>query len=313
MLKLLLIPIIGLAPGIFWLWLIYQRDKYRPEPKALVIRTFLMGMVAVVPVALVEAILLLPYILPDAENFTMESLASSLGNIAYFSFVVAGVTEELFKFLAVRFTVYRSPYFNEPMDGLIYASAAALGFASLENVSYLFSLGLSWDLVLGRALISTLAHVSFSVMWGYPLALHKLKKPRAVLLLWLGVIGAMAGHGLFDFLAMVQDASADLNIFWLTGLIAVFVGMLVLFLFLLRRARRVSPFKDSSAELLVSCPACQAHILNYAVLCPNCGSKLEKGQTNGPVFCGKCGNEINHSTSYCPACGSRIVRGRTHR
>ena len=60
MLRLLVIPILGLAPAIFWLWLIYRRDKYRPEPKGLVIRTFLLGIAVVIPVALIEVLLALP-------------------------------------------------------------------------------------------------------------------------------------------------------------------------------------------------------------------------------------------------------------
>ena len=71
MLQLLLIPVLGLAPGIFWLWLIYKGDKYRPEPKRLVIRTFVLGMVAVIPVMLVEALLLLPYLISHIEEFAM--------------------------------------------------------------------------------------------------------------------------------------------------------------------------------------------------------------------------------------------------
>ena len=51
-------------------------------------------------------------------------------------FLVIGPCEELAKFLAVRLFVYRNKEFNEPLDGIIYAAAAALGFASLENVLY---------------------------------------------------------------------------------------------------------------------------------------------------------------------------------
>ena len=52
--QFLLIPVLGLAPGLLWLWLIYRGDKYRPEPKGLVIRTFVFGMVAIIPVMFVD-------------------------------------------------------------------------------------------------------------------------------------------------------------------------------------------------------------------------------------------------------------------
>jgi len=205
-------------------------------------------------------------------------------------------------------TVYRSPYFDEPVDGLVYSSAAALGFASLENIGYLFSYG--WQLILVRAPISTLGHVIFSAMWGYPLALHKLKKPHATALLWLGLLGSMVGHGLYDFLAMAQGSSGSLNIPLLAGLIALFIGMLVLFILLLVRAQKISPFKGSNAEFLTLCPECQTRVLHYAKFCPNCGNKLIKNRENSPVFCGKCGIELNHKTSYCTSCGSRVMKRR---
>lgn len=310
MLQLLLLPVLGLAPGIFWLWLIYSRDKYRPEPKRLVIRTFVLGMVAVIPVLFIEVLLFLPYLfshLEDLKNFGVGALNHlSLGEMAYISFIIAGFTEEVFKFLVVRTTIYKSPYFDEPIDGLIYASAAALGFASLENVMYLFSYG--WELILVRAPISTLAHVVFSAMWGYPLALQKLKRKNATALLWLGLLGSMVGHGLFDFLAMAQGDSKPLNLPILVGLVVLFAGMVILFVFLLIRGQKTSPFKDQNAELFILCSNCQSRIPYYATFCPVCGNKLAEDRNVSPTFCGKCGSELNSGTNYCTSCGSRMIK-----
>ena len=310
MLQLLLIPVLGLAPGIFWLWLIYKGDKYRPEPKRLVIRTFVLGMVAVIPVMLVEVLLMLPYIfshLEDLIDFGAGALNQlTLGEMAYISFIIAGFTEELFKFLVVRTTIYKSSYFDEPLDGLVYSSAAALGFASLENIMYLFSYG--WGLILVRAPITTVAHVVFSALWGYPLALNKLKRRNSTLLLWLGLVGAMVGHGLFDFLAMAQGDSYTTNIPLLIGLIVLFAGMIVLFVFLLRRGQKTSPFKDKNAELLTLCPNCQSRTPYYAGFCAICGNKLAENRDASPTFCGKCGNELSNGTNFCTACGSRVIK-----
>ena len=47
--------------------------------------------------------------------------------------------------------------FDEPLDGIIYASAAALGFASLDNVFYVIyfsnGLGIRWGIALPRIFI----------------------------------------------------------------------------------------------------------------------------------------------------------------
>jgi RsiW-degrading membrane proteinase PrsW (M82 family) len=90
------ILVLALTPGIFWLWLIYRWDKYQPEPRLLVIRTFLLGMVVVIPVALLEVVLALPYLLPDITNLSIESISKlSIGGVAYFSFIVDGGTREI--------------------------------------------------------------------------------------------------------------------------------------------------------------------------------------------------------------------------
>ncbi len=48
---------IGFAPGAFWLWIIYQRDRYLPAPPSLVARTFLWGVAIALPASIVEAAL----------------------------------------------------------------------------------------------------------------------------------------------------------------------------------------------------------------------------------------------------------------
>ena len=77
---------------------------------------------------------------------------------------VVGPVEETSKFLAVRLGAFRSLYFDEPRDGLVYAVAASLGFASLENLVYILQFGP--EVMVGRAPLSTLAHVIFRKLLG---------------------------------------------------------------------------------------------------------------------------------------------------
>ena len=306
MLQLLLIPVLGLAPGLLWLWLIYRNNKNRPEPKGLVIRTFLLGMAVVIPVAFVELALMLPYIISNIHNLNMDTFNTmSLGQTAYTSFVVAGMTEEFFKFLVVRTTIYKSPYYDEPLDGLIYSSASALGFASLENIEYLVTYGVPTALV--RAPLTTMAHCVFSAMWGYPLALKKLKKKHSTLLLYLGLAGAMIGHGLFDFLAF-QQTGDKLNIPVILGLIVLFGGLVTFFIYLIKRGQKTSPYIDKNDRLLVSCSNCQNHVPYYADFCPICGTPLWGNKDQYKSFCGKCGSEVPGGTNFCTACGSRLSK-----
>ncbi|MDP3880031.1 MAG: PrsW family glutamic-type intramembrane protease [Dehalococcoidales bacterium] len=285
--------VLAFAPGIFWLWLIYQRDKFRPEPKALVVRTFLWGMAVAIPVSVMEFALY-----PQAGDI-LQTDNLSLGTIAYISFIVTGLTEELGKFLVVRRTVYDSPYFDEPMDGIVYASASALGFASLENAGYIITFG--WQVILARGPFSTLAHVLFSVMWGYPLGLSKLGRPGSKALLWLGLVGSMVTHGLFDFLLFTNSAYSFL-------VIPLFLGAGLLFLIILKQARQISPYKEKVGELVVKCPNCGSDVPYYADFCTSCGAELGKATVKDIIFCSRCGAPLDNNVSFCTSCGSRINR-----
>jgi len=297
-LQLLSVVIGAFAPGIFWLWLVYRWDRYHPVPRWLVIRTFLWGMVAVVPIAIVEVLLVLGQGgLESLSNLEQGQL--SLQSMAYEAFVVAGVTEEFGKFLVVRLTIYKSLYFDEATDGLVYSAAAALGFATLENIGYALSFG--WQVMLVRGPISTFAHVLFSVVWGYPLGLLKVQYPGSRLYLWLGLPGAMAAHGLFDFLLFTQSWYAFLVIPLLAGLVFALVTML-------RHSRRISPYREKVAEMQVTCPVCGAKAPSYARFCPACGSDLKQQGPAQPGACGNCGSPLEKNAAYCTACGSRVVK-----
>jgi len=300
--ELLGILALGFAPGLFWLYIAYRWDRYHPEPKSLVIRTFFMGMVAVIPVAVVEALLILPIVIPNIQNYIADPTDMftqlTTGQMAYTAFIVAGFTEEFFKFMVVRATVYRSPYFDDAIDGLVYASAAGLGFATLENVLYMAQYG--WDIILLRGPISTLAHVLFSVLWGYPLALKKTGRKNATLWLWLGLIGSMAAHGLFDFVLFTET--------WY-GLLAIplFIGMVIVLNLMIRHSRRISSYKDKVAELQKICPQCGVKTAVYAAFCPGCGTQYS-GEPPAQLTCGKCGQPLPADAIYCTACGSRNVK-----
>jgi protease PrsW len=227
-LGILIIVLIALAPCIFWLWIIYKGDKYKPEPKSLIIRTFLFGMGIAIPVAIIESLLY-----PGSLQGTL-----SLSTAAYVAFVVAGVTEEAGKFSVVRFGVYNSAHFEEPADGLIYSSAAALGFASLENIIYAISFG--WQVILVRGLFSNLAHVVFSSLWGYPLALNKLGIIKNKSVTYIGLVVAMLAHGAFDFLFFTQSVYT-----WLA--VPLFIGGIILFVLMYRHANRISIYIEHRA------------------------------------------------------------------
>ena len=124
--------VFAFAPGLFWLWFFVRKDVYRPEPRRLLALTFFLGMAATIPAVIIEAIFIDESVLSDS---------AALASVTVAMLFVVGPAEELSKFAAVRLVPYRSLYFDEPIDGLVYSAAASLGFASLENLGYILEFG----------------------------------------------------------------------------------------------------------------------------------------------------------------------------
>lgn len=199
--------LLSFGPGLFWLWYFYQKDKLEPEPKSLIIRTFIFGMAAVFPAGLLEW-LALEYI----------AGVSTVINVI----LIAPVVEELAKFCSVRYTVYNHEEFDEPMDGIVYAAAAALGFASLENLGYVLSVyfvenpevdsvyhtGMVYGVSATRAVLSIPGHVIFSAMWGYALGITKcvIYPRKTSAYISTGIVLSMVLHSVFNLLLTVPLA-----------------------------------------------------------------------------------------------------------
>jgi hypothetical protein len=81
------------------------------------------------------------------------------------AFVLSGFTEELAKWVVLIAAVYHWEEFDEPLDGVVYGVAVALGFATLENFLFVARLGLgvAWM----RALFAVPAHALFGATMGY--------------------------------------------------------------------------------------------------------------------------------------------------
>lgn len=184
---------LAFAPGAFWLWYLYRKDRWEPEPRHLVLQSFAWGLVIALPAALLE----LAFVWSE---FLLIVIA-------------APVIEEYLKYWVVRRTVYPREEFSEPMDGIIYASATALGFASIENVGYLFSAReaeILGPVFWGRAIFSVPGHVLFSTIWGAALGRAKFVEHSAnqSALIRAGLLTAMIAHGLFNLLALLQIVGA---------------------------------------------------------------------------------------------------------
>ena len=278
--------LLAFTPGIFWLWFFAKRDVYRPAPKRLIALTFFLGMVSTIPAGIINTVFVDDSVV-DAASVTLASVAQAM-------LFVVGPAEETCKFLAVRLLAFRSLYFEEPADGLVYAAAASLGFASLENLLYIWQFGP--EVMILRAPLSTLAHVIFGSFWGYALGRQAQGGRLGLFVVTAGVTVAAAVHGLFN---------VSVFIFWPAAIAMVAVGLW----WVLGRfswARRVSPFRYKRNYPHVACPACRQRISIVSRYCSYCG--LRAGRPSGQLYCSHCGHPNRTDACFCTRCGDRLER-----
>ncbi|HBM45591.1 MAG: hypothetical protein UT05_C0005G0021 [Parcubacteria group bacterium GW2011_GWF2_38_76] len=174
----------GILPALFWLWFWLREDKRSPEPRGIILATFLAGMFSVFPT----------YIAQQAVT----------GNIdyEYLLIFVWPFTEEIAKYLTAYFIALRTKYFDEPIDAIIYLITAALGFAAAENFFFLvkptFSV-LSLITANMRFIGATLLHLLTSATIGSFIALNFYKdKTHRKIAVILGLLTATVLHSLFN-------------------------------------------------------------------------------------------------------------------
>ncbi len=236
--------LIAMLPGILWMTFVYKSDKFEPEPLTKVIFVFAMGAVSVLAALVIE--------LGIVAIFGASSMsdAQSLWELAFHSWIVAGVVEEVVKFCTMVFFAYFAKDFSEPLDGIVYSSAVALGFASLENFLYMEQYGT--NVIFIRAAFSTAGHLLFSAMWGYALGRGKFAHKLAKRLVITGLALSAVLHGLYNFLLMSPSFYDDnLRAFGFAIFLAAFGGMWIIFLRKLHRAQALSA---SLAAAHSSCP-----------------------------------------------------------
>jgi hypothetical protein len=215
------------------------------------------------------------------------------------SFLLIGPLEELSKLAAVWLAVYRRPDFREPLDGIIYSSTAAIGFASVENIVYLGYLGPG--ILISRALFATPAHVMFSSMWGYSLGVARFRREGELLTVAKGLLVSALLHGTYNFLVALHPKTAMLSLLPLM----IFMGWLMN-----RRMHDFKhrlPFPELGKGALVYCPNCGAYTPEEAETCNRCGSPIPLIEADAPRFCGRCRARLDASRRTCPSCRERIA------
>lgn len=212
--------ILTFLPPIVWL-LFYLREDEHPEPKRLIVATFIGGIIIAVPTALLQYY---------GVRLTGYSLWTLTENFPLATFGFMALVEEYAKFFVVYYLVTMRPDFDEPIDAMIYMMSAAMGFAAIENAFFSFPVfrggffsGI--ELVAGRFLGANLLHVLTSGVFGYFLARAFLSPYRSVIM-FLGLAAATALHTTFNYLILVKGSVSEgvsyIVLFLLVAAIVVF-------------------------------------------------------------------------------------------
>ncbi len=217
-----LLLIIAILPSFLLLLFFYFRNRYKKEPFWPIFVASILGAFVTLPASVTSRLL---------QRLTgLLSPPFDLLNIFLGTIFVIGLVEELWKFFVVRFYCYHRPEFDEPYDGIMYATAVALGFAALENILYIFTPTVLGGLRTGilRALMAVPSHAFYGVLMGYFLGEAKFAKdePRANLLSVTGLLLAILAHGLYDFLVIALPQRP-----LLTGSLIVFSALVWVVLF----------------------------------------------------------------------------------
>lgn len=203
MLNLIALSVASIGPGLLWLWYFYRMDHYEPEPLKLILKTFFAGLLLVIPAGLLE-------------QFWKPQLISSINNgqwinFLVMAFLVVALIEEGLKTVVLWWMVSKNKNLNEPADGIIYGVTLGLGFASLENLLWASIFG--FGVAILRAVVTTLAHASFTGWAGHYIGKYKLRSDAKVTVVWTGFLIALITHGLYDFSLFLKNSWASVFAF----------------------------------------------------------------------------------------------------
>jgi RsiW-degrading membrane proteinase PrsW (M82 family) len=219
------IILLSLVPCLLWLYFFWSRETSNRQQVRPLVRAFAYGAAASLAAGIVE------YFVPGINR---------VGVWCYFFLLIAPL-EELCKYLATSWFISREPTFDKPSDGLIFAAAAALGFAFVENIQYFAtehaSFGLMHSLIY-RSLFSIPSHVLDTAPWGAALGYARLLKGTPRLLVPAGLLLASFMHGLFDTIALINGEGRMNGWFAILAITVLLMTQWEIFRYLRNRAVR---------------------------------------------------------------------------
>lgn len=199
-----IVIISALLPVVILISYIYWRDKNSPEPTKMLVKAFLYGVLSI----FLSLCLSIPFgilgLYPN-ENITVFDAIRQ-------SFIAAAIPEESAKLFMLWLLLRNNSFFDEKIDGIVYASFVSLGFAAVENIMYLSSSENFVTTSITRALFSVPGHFSFGILMGYFYSMARFYTNNKLQNLILSLVAPVIAHGLFNTILRTVSVSTSVSV-----------------------------------------------------------------------------------------------------
>ncbi len=227
---IVLASLAGILPAILWLWFWLREDDAHPEPRRIIVLTFMYGVISVPFAFIFQLIFNSVFGVVEAEAVRNLPFLSAFGIIFVWAFI-----EEYVKYIAAWHGGLKKSVTDEAIDVPIYMISAALGFAAFENILFLVqplisgntqefvaTIGLRF---VGASLVHIASSALIGLFIGYSLFFMKTVRRRYIA---AGFILATILHALFNLFIIKRDQ----NSFEFAGFLLIwFFVVLVIVLF----------------------------------------------------------------------------------
>jgi len=242
---------ISVSPAIAILCYFYECDRSRGESYQDKLKAFLMGFACIIPAGFIEA--LGAYFFSGnkmADYFgQMNDLNStptfSLPEVLLGGFVLSAVVEESLKLWILLAAFKKSESFKSRINIIMLTVCIGLGFASIENIMYVFTLygKMGHTIAQARAFMSLPMHAIAALIMGSILAQTTTETKHHKWIALKALLAAILLHGTYNSLLFMHT--------WLSGLL-VLIGLGLSIFYAIRYFINLQPHlptKETSLKL----------------------------------------------------------------
>ncbi|MBQ8965399.1 PrsW family glutamic-type intramembrane protease [Ruminococcus sp.] len=231
---------IAVLPTFVIFAIVIKNARAAKEPFKKIAKVFGISVASTIVAIILEA---LGDALLDAVFKSMGLQSHSVLWILAECFFVIALVEEGCKYFSFKLMIFQDRAFDNTYDGVIYGAASALGFATLENILYVFQTGFGTGIL--RAVLSVPLHACTGIYMGYKFGISKYNKyndirenknPQR-----LAYVVAVVIHALYDFFAMgsnAVDAPKDFFVVTLVGILVIMIIVYTLMIITIKKAKR---------------------------------------------------------------------------